>query len=131
MKRTPRRDTAPELAFRSAIRLQKLRYRLNHKVLPGLRRRADVAFVSARVAVFIDGCFWHGCPTHGTWPKANAVFWRGKIESNKERDKDTDRRLNDAGWLVFRVWEHDDLVAAANVVAELVSSRIRPPETSS
>ncbi len=127
MTRTRRRDTAPELVFRSAIRLQRLRYRVNYKLLPGFCRRADVAFVSARVAVFIDGCFWHGCPTHGTWPKANSEFWRSKIEMNRKRDRDTDRRLTEAGWLVFRVWEHDDLVAAAGIVAELVFSRIRSP----
>ena len=123
MKRTRCRDTAPELAFRSAIRLKRLRYRINYKLLPGLCRRADLAFVSARVAVFVDGCFWHGCPTHGTWPKANAEFWRSKIETNQKRDQDTNRRLLEAGWLVFRVWEHDDPVAAASLVAELVASR--------
>jgi DNA mismatch endonuclease (patch repair protein) len=127
MKRTRRRDTAPELVFRSAIRLLGLRYRINYRLIPGLCRRADLAFVSARVAVFIDGCFWHGCPMHGTWPKANNEFWRSKIETNQKRDKDTDRRLTEAGWLVFRVWEHDDLVAAASLVAELVASRNRTP----
>ncbi len=124
MKCTRRRDTAPELAFRSAIRFRGLRYRINYKPIPGLCRRADLAFVSARVAVFIDGCFWHGCPTHGTWPKANAKFWRSKIETNQQRDNDTDRRLLEAGWLVVRVWAHDDLAAAASRVAELVASRV-------
>lgn len=129
MKRARPRDTAPELAFRSAVCLRKLRYRVNHKLLPGLCRRADVAFVSARVAVFIDGCFWHGCPTHGTWPKANSEFWRNKIKTNRKRDKDTDRRLAEAGWLVFRVWEHEDLIAAAGRVAEQVASRAPTPAT--
>jgi DNA mismatch endonuclease (patch repair protein) len=91
--------------------------------LPNLRRRADLLFARARVAVFIDGCFWHGCPEHGTWPRANAAWWREKIDSNRRRDADTDRRLEEAGWLVVRVWEHDDPVDAAGAIEEAVRAR--------
>jgi DNA mismatch endonuclease (patch repair protein) len=82
-----------------------------------------VVFRPVKVAVFVDGCFWHGCPIHGTWPKANAEFWRQKIERNKERDADTDRRLADAGWLVVRVWEHEDPEEAAQRIYEVIQTR--------
>jgi DNA mismatch endonuclease (patch repair protein) len=80
-------------------------------------------FTRARVAVFIDGCFWHGCPEHGTWPKKNAGWWRSKIETNQARDRDTNSRLEGAGWLVIRVWEHEDPVEAANKISHAVRSR--------
>jgi DNA mismatch endonuclease (patch repair protein) len=124
MKGARQRDTAPELAVRSAIRRLAIRYRVNYKVLPGSCRRADLAFLSARVALFVDGCFWHGCPIHGTWPKANAEFWRNKIETNQKRDRDTDERLREAGWLVVRAWEHDDPNTVASHVAKLVQRRL-------
>jgi DNA mismatch endonuclease (patch repair protein) len=76
-------------------------------VLPDRRRRADIVFGGAQLIVFVDGCFWHGCPEHGTWPARNAEFWRQKIETNRQRDRDTDRRLAEAGWEVIRVWEHE------------------------
>jgi DNA mismatch endonuclease, patch repair protein len=81
-----------------------------------------MAFRSSRVAVFIDSCFWHGCPQHATWPKANAAWWAAKIEANKVRDLDTNRRLIDAGWRLIRVWEHEDPRAAAVGVAQVVRS---------
>jgi DNA mismatch endonuclease (patch repair protein) len=84
--------------------------------LLGKRRRADVVFTRAKLAVFVDGCFWHGCPTHGTWPKNNAAWWRAKIEANQRRDRDTDRALRQAGWTVFRFWEHTDSKSAARRV---------------
>jgi len=112
MQATPRRDTPCELALRAALRRHGLRYRVDWP-LPGLRQRADVAFVSARVAVFVDGCFWHGCPRHGTWPKANAAWWREKIQANVRRDRRTTRALRAAGWRVLRFWEHQDLERAA------------------
>lgn len=80
--------------------------------MPGRARRSiDVALTKAKVAVFLDGCFWHGCPLHGTWPSRNGDFWRRKIEANRVRDADTDSVLMAAGWRVVRIWEHDDLCA--------------------
>ena len=75
------------------------------------------------MAVFVDGCFWHGCPEHGTWPKANAEFWEAKIKRNQERDADTNRQLEKAGWILVRVWEHDDLDVAAGRICNIVSNR--------
>jgi DNA mismatch endonuclease (patch repair protein) len=117
MRATRQRDTPGEMALRTALWSLGLRYRVD-VTLPGTRRRADVAFVRARVAVFVDGCFWHGCPEHGTWPKANAIWWRTKIEANRRRDLDTDLRLRSAGWTVLRFWEHTDPMAAARRVAD-------------
>lgn len=116
MKSTKQRDTAPELAIRSALHLRGFRYRVDYK-LPGTRRRADLAFPKARVAVFVDGCFWHGCPQHGTWPKANRRWWQEKITANQRRDADTNARLADDGWTVVRVWEHQSPAEAADRIA--------------
>jgi DNA mismatch endonuclease (patch repair protein) len=80
-------------------------------------------FSRARVAVFVDGCFWHGCPTHGTWPKQNGDWWREKIETNRQRDADTDRRISAAGWVVVRLWEHEDPNVGADAVERLVRQR--------
>jgi DNA mismatch endonuclease (patch repair protein) len=119
MQATARRDTPAELALRSELHRRGLRYRIDDSPLKGLRRRADIVFRSAKVAVFVDGCYWHGCPEHGTWPKANAEWWRDKIESNKRRDADTDIRLAEAGWHVVRIWAHEDPHKAASRI-ELV-----------
>jgi DNA mismatch endonuclease (patch repair protein) len=100
-----------------------LRFRVHQKLLADVRRKMDVVFVSARVAVLVDGCFWHGCPLHATWPRENADFWRDKIETNRRRDADTDQRLTSAGWLVLRVWEHEEPLAAATRIAEVVRAR--------
>jgi DNA mismatch endonuclease (patch repair protein) len=122
MKGQRRRDTAPEVALRSELHRLGLRFRVDAP-LPGLRRRADVLFTKSRVAVFIDGCFWHGCPEHGTWPKNNAEWWRRKIEANKARDADTEEQLNASGWLVVRAWEHDDPKGVAIAVQAAVQMR--------
>jgi DNA mismatch endonuclease (patch repair protein) len=124
MVATPRRDTPCELALRSAVHRLGLRFRVDWP-LPGTRRRADLAFVTARVAVFVDGCFWHGCPVHATWPKANAPWWRAKLAGNVARDRDTDARLRRAGWRVLRFWEHADMVEAARRVERAVRFRTR------
>jgi len=124
MVATRRRDTPCELALRSAVYRLGLRYRVDWP-LPGTRRRADLAFVGAKVAVFVDGCFWHACPVHATWPKANAGWWREKILGNVRRDRDTDARLRAAGWKMLRFWEHEDPAMAAHTVAALVSRRRR------
>lgn len=113
MRANRSRDTTPETELRSLLHRRGLRFRVDVSPIPGVRRRADVVFPRARVAVFVDGCFWHGCPLHATWPKANADFWREKIETNRRRDEDTNRKFAEAGWTVVRVWEHEDVEAAS------------------
>jgi DNA mismatch endonuclease (patch repair protein) len=107
MRASRQRDTAPELAVRSELHRRGLRFYVDRQPIPSLRRRADIVFPRRRLAIYIDGCFWHGCPVHGTWPKANAKWWRAKIEANRARDRDTDGRLKEAGWRVLRAWEHE------------------------
>jgi len=123
MKAAKQRDTAPEMALRSAMHRKGLRYRVDVSPLEGIRRRADVVFRPVKVAVFVDGCFWHGCPIHGTWPKANAEFWRKKIERNQERDAETDQQLEEAGWEVIRIWEHEDSEEAAEKIFQIIQER--------
>jgi DNA mismatch endonuclease (patch repair protein) len=121
MRRTGRRDTAPELALRRELHRRGLRY-LVDRTPPGTnrRRRADLVFRGARVAVFVDGCFWHSCPVHLHLPKANAEWWRAKLASITARDRDTDEQLARAGWLAHRVWEHEDVVEAADRIERLL-----------
>lgn len=115
-----RQDTAPELALRRVLHAAGLRYRVGFPV-PGQRRRTiDVAFTREQVAVFVDGCFWHGCPEHGTQPRSNSSWWTTKLSANQARDRDTDRVLTEAGWTVLRVWEHEDPAAAADRVRAVV-----------
>ncbi|MBM7771669.1 DNA mismatch endonuclease (patch repair protein) [Actinokineospora baliensis] len=125
MSRQRARDTEIEMALRRALHALGLRYRVHRRPVRTVRREADVVFTRARVAVFVDGCFWHGCPEHATWPKRNAQFWRDKIEGNRRRDRDTDDRLAAEGWRVVRVWEHEDPLAAADRVRALVA--LSPP----
>jgi DNA mismatch endonuclease (patch repair protein) len=94
-------------------------------VLPSLRRRADIVFPTARVAVFVDGCFWHGCPEHCVWPKANASWWKEKIRMTQLRDADTDVRLEVEGWLIVRVWEHELAEGVADRIEVLVKHRVQ------
>jgi DNA mismatch endonuclease (patch repair protein) len=118
------RDTAPEMAVRRALHALGLRYRLDRAVVPGTRRRVDIVFPRPKVAVLVDGCFWHGCPSHGSrTPSANAWYWPAKIAGNIARDEDTGRRLAEEGWLVVRVWEHEDPNEAAIRIAALVRGR--------
>lgn len=122
MQRQKTRDTEPELALRRLLHARGLRYRVDAQPLPGLRRRADLVFGPAKVAVFVDGCFWHGCPEHGQRPtSANPKYWTDKVALNSRRDADTDRVLTESGWLAIRVWEHDD----PKTVAEFVESQVR------
>ena len=114
MRSTRQRGTAAELAVRAAGDALGLCYEVDRSPMLGIRRRADLVFEAERVAVFVDGCFWHACPEHATWPKANAEWWRAKIEANVARDRDTDRRLTEAGWRVVRVWEHEAADDAAS-----------------
>lgn len=124
MQRQQTRDTAPEMAVRRLIHAAGLRYRVDVAPLTNLRRRADLVFGPARVALFIDGCFWHGCPDHGSRrTTANTQYWSAKIERNQARDRDTDERLRAAGWLPLRVWEHDEPQAVAATVIAIVRQR--------
>jgi DNA mismatch endonuclease (patch repair protein) len=129
MKSQRQRDTAAELKVRSELHRRGLRFRV-HYPLPHLRRRADIAFPRQRIAVFVDGCFWHGCPQHGTWPKQNANWWRDKIEVNRRRDADTDARLKEEGWSVVRVWEHEAAEAAAHAIEGAIGRATVPSRQS-
>lgn len=126
MQGVGRRDTAPEVALRSELHRRGLRFRVNMAPIPG-RRRSDVVFRSARVAVFVDGCFWHGCPIHGRRPRTNPEFWAAKIERNQRRDKETDASLVASGWLPMRIWEHEQPAEAAGRVAAAVKARCSRP----
>lgn len=117
------RDTKPELALRSAVHALGLRYRVDARPLKELRRTADLVFSGVKVAVFLDGCFWHGCPEHHSVAVTNATFWADKVKTNTARDRDTDRRLEEAGWVAVRVWEHEDPAAAARRIQAVVASR--------
>lgn len=121
MRSTRQSGTRCELELRSELYRLGLRYRVNYP-LPGTRRRADVAFVRARIAVFVDGCFWHCCPQHATWPKANADWWKRKLEGNVARDRHTDELLTAGGWQVVRIWEHEDMRRAAEAITRIVLS---------
>ncbi|MDD4867007.1 MAG: very short patch repair endonuclease, partial [Mycobacterium sp.] len=101
------RDTSPELAVRRALHRMGLRFRVAHRPDATLRRTADIVFTKKRIAVFIDGCFWHGCPEHYVASKSNTDYWNPKIERNMIRDEETTRLLTDCGWLVLRVWAHE------------------------
>ncbi|AGT90195.1 very short patch repair endonuclease [Rhodococcus qingshengii] len=116
-----RRDTKPEIALRRELHRRGLRYFVDRAPVKGVRRRADLVFPRRKVAVFVDGCFWHSCPQHATFPKNNAQWWTDKLAANVVRDRDTDARLAEQGWTVIRIWEHEDpLVAAERVQKALL-----------
>lgn len=123
MRSNRRRDTAPEMAIRRAVHAAGLRYRVDSRPLPELNRRADLVFRPPMVAVFVDGCYWHMCPTHGSRPRTNSSYWSSKLERNAMRDADTNRRLEEKGWLVLRIWEHEDPLEAAHRITAAVVSR--------
>jgi DNA mismatch endonuclease (patch repair protein) len=125
MKRVRRRDTRPEITLRSLVHRLGLRYAIDARPLGGLGRTADIVFRSAKVAVFVDGCFWHGCPLHATWPKHNGAWWRAKILRNRSRDVETDEVLARHGWVSVRVWEHEDPNPVATRLARIVRRRRR------
>lgn len=112
--------TDVELVLHAELRRLGLRFKVHQLLLAGKRRRADVVFPSARVVVFVDGCFWHVCPLHATWPKSNAAWWRKKLEENERRDRDSDARLREAGWTVVRVWGHEPPAEAAKRIAKVL-----------
>lgn len=123
MQSNKSRDTKPELALRRAVHALGLRYRVSTRPLPRVRRTADLVFTKAKVAVFMDGCFWHGCPEHHTKSATNAAYWADKVQRNRERDAETDRLLREAGWTVIRVWEHEDPAEAAVRIAQAFHQR--------
>lgn len=112
------RDTSTELALRSAVHALGLRYRVDARPVAVVRRKADLVFSTERLAVFLDGCFWHGCERHYTAPVAHADYWRAKLGDNRRRDRETDLLLAAQGWTVLRIWEHEDPVAAAKRVRD-------------
>ncbi len=119
------RDTRPERAIRSLVHSRGLRYRVAAKPLKGVHRTADLVFRPTKVAVFVDGCFWHKCPDHFVLPATNTNYWREKIDGNVNRDKDTDFRLAEEGWEVLRFWEHELPTDAADQIVATVRSRQR------
>jgi DNA mismatch endonuclease, patch repair protein len=125
MRANRKRDTGPELALRSELHRRGLRYRLGLKVAaPGLRVLPDLVFPRQRVAVFVDGCWWHRCPEHGTMPRSNTAYWLPKLARNVERDLQVDAALTASGWSVVRVWEHsvrEDVGAVASVIAAQIT----------
>lgn len=123
MQRQRQKNTRPELLLRAELHRRGLRFFVDRAPLRDMRGRADLVFPRSRVAVYVDGCFWHGCPTHGTWPTNNSAWWRTKINGNRARDTDTDRRLREAGWVSVRVWEHEVASEAAERVIAAIAAR--------
>jgi len=121
MAKVRQKGTDAEIKLRRELYRNGLRYRVSYVVLQRPRRVADVAFPGIKIAIFVDGCFWHGCPKHATWPKQNAEFWRQKIKTNRSRDADTNGKLEAIGWQVVRVWEHESPVTAAESISRLVA----------
>jgi DNA mismatch endonuclease (patch repair protein) len=125
MRANRSRDTRPELALRRELHRRGLRYRVDIAPVRGLRCRADLLFRRQRIAVFVDGCFWHGCPDHASWPKANGDWWKQKIEATAARDRRNDALLAAAGWRVLRIWEHEPVERAADEVALAVRTALQ------
>jgi DNA mismatch endonuclease, patch repair protein len=118
-------DTKPELAVRRILHARGLRYRVNVRPVPSLRRTADIVFTARHIAVFIDGCYWHGCPAHYVASKSNRDYWDDKIAGNIARDSETTAALSNAGWTVLRYWSHDRPEDIAGSIQEHVSSALR------
>jgi DNA mismatch endonuclease (patch repair protein) len=118
-----RADTRPEIALRSALYARGLRFRKDYLLrCEGLRVRPDVVFQRPRIAVFVDGCFWHSCPEHGTRPARNTSYWLPKLSANVARDRRVNEALTAAGWTVVRIWEHEEADAAAATIAQLIAA---------
>lgn len=130
MRAVRRKGTKPELQLERELNALGLRFKIDEPAIPGSRRRSDFLFMAAKVAIFVDGCFWHSCPTHATVPKANAEWWVQKLSANVARDRDTDRALQLAGFEVVRVWTHEDMGRAALGIKEVVDRRSGRPATS-
>jgi DNA mismatch endonuclease Vsr len=127
MSKQKRRDTRPEILLRKELHARDLRFRVDYKPLAGLRRRADIVFPGAKVAVLVHGCFWHGCPEHSRDTKSNTKWWKDKIDANKARDADTIANLEAAGWCVIIIWEHEDPQKAADRLVPIVRERRQHP----
>jgi DNA mismatch endonuclease (patch repair protein) len=125
MKAQVTRDTAPELALRRELHRRGLRYRVNHRPEPDLRVTADVVFTRRKVAVFVDGCFWHRCPEHATAPHANATWWAEKLQRTVDRDRAADTALSQRGWTVIRIWEHTKPPGGADTVEHALTAADR------
>ena len=124
MSRQRTRDTEAEMGLRRALHRLGYRYRVDAP-LPGMpRRRADLLFTSRKLAVFVDGCFWHGCPDHGTLPRSNHSWWVSKLMTNIARDRDTTKRLEGQGWTVVRIWEHG---TSEQALAKVIEHMPRQP----
>jgi DNA mismatch endonuclease (patch repair protein) len=130
MQANRRRDTRPEVALRRLLHARGWRFRVDYPPVTGLRRRADIAFTRLRVAVFVDGCYWHACPLHGTEAKSNTEFWANKLAANVARDRSTNDLLVQAGWTVVRVWEHEPPELATTRLEETLRCP-QPPRVSS
>ncbi|MCQ4120390.1 very short patch repair endonuclease [Rhodococcus tibetensis] len=126
MRAQRRRDTVPELGLRRELHRRGVRFFVDRAPVKGIRRRADLVFPRRKVAVYVDGCFWHSCPEHATFPKNNAEWWADKLAGNVTRDRDTDARLAESGWTVVRIWEHEDPVEAADRVQLALGTVERP-----
>jgi DNA mismatch endonuclease (patch repair protein) len=123
MQSMPRKNTGIELALRRELHRLGLRYRVHFRALPGT---PDIALTKARIAVFVDGCFWHSCPEHGTSPKNNSTWWASKLAGNVERDRRKDVQLEELGWIPIHVWEHEDPVVAAAQIFKMWRERLVP-----
>ena len=131
MQANRRRDTTPERALRSLLFAEGFRYRCDFRVdLDGVRARPDIVFTRVKVAVFLDGCFWHGCPEHFSEPRRNADYWGPKLARNRARDRTQTVALEAAGWRVVRVWEHVDPEAALRIVSDVLALAYREREPS-
>jgi DNA mismatch endonuclease (patch repair protein) len=117
------RDTGPELAVRRSVHALGMRYRVSVRPLPQVPRTADLVFPRLRIAVFVDGCFWHSCPIHTPAPTKNIEYWTAKLAANRRRDRETSEILTNAGWLVVRFWEHEDPDRVARTIETAVGER--------
>lgn len=127
MAAVKRSNTQPEVRLRSALHAAGYRFRKDLAIrIDGRLVRPDIAFTRPRVAVFVDGCFWHCCPLHGETPATNATFWSAKLQANAARDRVQDQLLTGAGWLVVRLWEHESLAARVAAVRSALAARGRP-----
>lgn len=124
MQANRRADTKPEMQLRAALHAAGLRFRkdLLVRTESGVKTKVDVVFTRMRVAVFVDGCFWHGCPEHGAAPRANSHYWGPKLERNRERDRAVTAALEADGWTVVRLWEHEPLSDAIQRVADALEA---------